>query len=121
MSAEPSSAQAAPAQGKTPGLRAHIQNVYRLIIKELRSIRSDPMMLVLVAYAFSVAVYMIATGASTFLIFAHLGVLAIPPLQACIPLSARPRKAAGKPKKAEALRSSCRVTASCHEVGPAAK
>ena len=65
MSAAPSSAQAAPAQGKTPGLRAHIQNVYRLIIKELRSIRSDPMMLVLVAYAFSVAVYMVATGAST--------------------------------------------------------
>jgi ABC-2 type transport system permease protein len=65
MSAAPSSAQAAPAQGKTPGLRAHIQNVYRLVIKELRSIRADPMMLVLVAYAFSVAVYTVATGAST--------------------------------------------------------
>src|ERR1700750_1425353 len=59
------SAQAAPAQGKTPGLRAHIENVYRLVIKELRSIRADPMMLVLVAYAFSIAVYMVATGAST--------------------------------------------------------
>jgi ABC-2 type transport system permease protein len=65
MSAAPHSAQAAPAQGKSPGLRAHIQNVYRLVIKELRSIRADPMMLVLVAYAFSVAVYMVATGAST--------------------------------------------------------
>jgi ABC-2 type transport system permease protein len=65
MSAAPDRAHAAPAQGKTPGLRAHIQNVYRLVIKELRSIRADPMMLVLVAYAFSVAVYMVATGAST--------------------------------------------------------
>ena len=65
MSAAPHSAQAAPAQGKPPGLRAHIENIYRLVIKELRSIRADPMMLVLVAYAFSVAVYTVATGAST--------------------------------------------------------
>ena len=65
MSAAPHGAQAAPAQGKTPGLRAHIQNIYRLVIKELRSIRADPMMLVLVAYAFSIAVYTVATGAST--------------------------------------------------------
>jgi ABC-2 type transport system permease protein len=65
MPGAPDSAQAAPAQGRIPGLRAHIQNVYRLVIKELRSIRADPMMLVLVAYAFSVAVYMVATGAST--------------------------------------------------------
>jgi ABC-2 type transport system permease protein len=65
MSAASPNARAASAQGKTPGLRAHIQNVYRLVIKELRSIRADPMMLVLVAYAFSVAVYTVATGAST--------------------------------------------------------
>jgi ABC-2 type transport system permease protein len=65
MSAASHSAQAASAQGNTPGLRTHIQNIYRLVIKELRSIRADPMMLVLVAYAFSVAVYMVATGAST--------------------------------------------------------
>jgi ABC-2 type transport system permease protein len=65
MSAASSSAQRAPAQGNTLGLRAHIQNVYRLVIKELRSIGADPMMLVLVAYAFSVAVYTVATGAST--------------------------------------------------------
>jgi ABC-2 type transport system permease protein len=65
MPAAPHSAQTAPAQGRTPGLRTHIQNIYRLVIKELRSIRADPMMLVLVAYAFSVAVYMVATGAST--------------------------------------------------------
>jgi ABC-2 type transport system permease protein len=65
MSAASHRAQAAPGQRKTPDLRAHIQNVYRLVIKELRSIRADPMMLVLVAYAFSVAVYTVATGAST--------------------------------------------------------
>jgi ABC-2 type transport system permease protein len=65
MSATSHGVQAAPAQRKALGLRAHIQNVYRLVVKELRSIRADPMMLVLVAYAFSVAVYMVATGAST--------------------------------------------------------
>jgi len=65
MSTAPHGAQAALAQGNAPGLRAHIQNIYRLVIKELRSIRADPMMLVLVAYAFSVAVYTVATGAST--------------------------------------------------------
>jgi ABC-2 type transport system permease protein len=65
MSAASQSAQAAPAQRNAPGLRTHIQNIYRLVIKELRSIRADPMMLVLVAYAFSVAVYTVATGAST--------------------------------------------------------
>jgi ABC-2 type transport system permease protein len=47
------------------GLLIHLQNIYRLVIKELRSIRADPMMLVLVVYAFSVAVYTVATGAST--------------------------------------------------------
>src|SRR5262249_10259780 len=35
------------------------------IWKELRSIRADPMMLILVAYTFSLAVYTVATGAST--------------------------------------------------------
>jgi ABC-2 type transport system permease protein len=56
-----------PAQpkGRWAALLVHLQNIYRLIIKELRSIRADPMMLVLVAYAFSVAVYTVATGAST--------------------------------------------------------
>ena len=51
--------------GRRAGLLIHLQNIYRLIIKELRSIRADPMMLVLVGYAFSVAVYTVATGAST--------------------------------------------------------
>jgi len=42
-----------------------LANIYRLVIKELRSIRSDPMMLILVVYAFSLAVYTVSTGAST--------------------------------------------------------
>jgi hypothetical protein len=56
---------AAPPQGRQARLPVHVQNIYRLVIKELRSIRADPMMLILVAYAFSVAVYTVATGAST--------------------------------------------------------
>jgi ABC-2 type transport system permease protein len=43
----------------------HLTNIYRLTIKELRSIRSDPIMLVLVAYSFTFAIYAAATGAST--------------------------------------------------------
>jgi len=58
-------AQSVQPQGRWAGLLVHLQNIYRLIIKELRSIRADPMMLVLVGYAFSVAVYTVATGAST--------------------------------------------------------
>jgi ABC-2 type transport system permease protein len=52
-------------QQRGRGLRAHIANIYRLVIKELRSIRADPAMLVLVAYSFSLAVYTVSTGAST--------------------------------------------------------
>jgi ABC-2 type transport system permease protein len=46
-------------------LSKHILNIYRLVIKELRSIRADPTMLILVAYAFSVSVNTVATGAVT--------------------------------------------------------
>jgi ABC-2 type transport system permease protein len=46
-------------------LRLHVANVFRLMIKELRSFRSDPIMLALVAYAFTIAIYAAATGAST--------------------------------------------------------
>ena len=61
----------AAAGAKRPGgtrasaLRRHLANVYRLAIKELRSFRSDPILLALVAYAFSIAIYAAATGAST--------------------------------------------------------
>lgn len=46
-------------------LRLHLTNIYRLTIKELRSIRSDPIMLALIAYSFTIAIYAAATGAST--------------------------------------------------------
>src|SRR5215469_15292951 len=46
-------------------LRRHLTNIYRLTVKELRSIRADPIMLVLVAYTFTLAVYATATGAKT--------------------------------------------------------
>src|SRR5579871_731958 len=45
--------------------RNHVQNVFRLVIKELRSIRADPTMLILVVYAFSISVNTVATGAVT--------------------------------------------------------
>src|SRR5271170_498484 len=43
----------------------HVVNIFHLVIKELRSIRADPTMLVLVAYAFSISVNTVATGAVT--------------------------------------------------------
>jgi ABC-2 type transport system permease protein len=52
------------AQANRSGPGAHLANIYRLMIKELRSIRADPIMLVLVVFAFSVFVYTVATGAS---------------------------------------------------------
>ncbi len=43
----------------------HVVNVLRLVVKELRSIRADPTMLILVAYAFTISVNTVATGAVT--------------------------------------------------------
>jgi len=60
-----SSVGAAQAQEGRGGLLIHLVNVFRLAVKELRSIRADPMMLLLVAYTFTAAVYTVATGAST--------------------------------------------------------
>jgi len=65
MPSEPAASQAARAQATNEGPFSHLVNIFRLAIKELRSIRADPMMLVLVAYTFSIAVYTVATGAST--------------------------------------------------------
>jgi ABC-2 type transport system permease protein len=45
--------------------RYRLDTLYRLIIKELYSIKADPIMLVLVVYSFTVAIYMVSTGAST--------------------------------------------------------
>ena len=55
----------APGTGRFARVRLHLANVLYLTIKELRSFRSDPIMLALVAYAFSIAIYAAATGAST--------------------------------------------------------
>ena len=54
-----------PGSGRLAKLRLHLTNVFRLMIKELRSLRSDPIMLLLVAYSFTIAIYAAATGAST--------------------------------------------------------
>jgi ABC-2 type transport system permease protein len=43
----------------------HCLNVLRLVVKELRSIRADPTMVVLLIYAFTVSVNTVATGAVT--------------------------------------------------------
>lgn len=40
-----------------------LTNVFRLGLKELRSLRADPVLLFLIAYVFSFAVYAVATGA----------------------------------------------------------
>src|SRR6476659_4241748 len=47
------------------GLLAQLENIYYLTIKEWRSIRADYMVLILVAYVFTVSIYTIATGVST--------------------------------------------------------
>ena len=54
-----------PGSNRFAKLRLHLANIYRLIIKELRSFRSDPIMLALVVYSFTIAIYAAATGAST--------------------------------------------------------
>src|SRR5215831_8340338 len=54
-----------PKGGRLAKLRVHLANIYRLTIKELRGIRSDPVMLALVAYSFTIAVYATATGFRT--------------------------------------------------------
>jgi ABC-2 type transport system permease protein len=46
-------------------LSGHAVNIYRLMIKEIGSFLADPIMLALVVYSFSIAVYAVATGAST--------------------------------------------------------
>ncbi|MGO9984856.1 MAG: ABC transporter permease [Rhodomicrobium sp.] len=65
MLEKPSSPKPAQKQAIKQGLLTHLENVYYLSIKELRSIRADYILLVLVAYTFTLAVYTIATGAST--------------------------------------------------------
>ncbi len=54
-----------PGSDRFAKLRLHLANIFRLMIKELRSFRSDPIMLLLVVYSFTIAIYASATGAST--------------------------------------------------------
>ena len=44
-------------------MRKRLANILALGMKELFSIRADPVMLVLIVYTFSYAVYAVATGA----------------------------------------------------------
>ena len=53
------------AEAKPLTFAGHVVNIFRLVIKELRSIRADPTMLILVVYAFSISVNTVATGAVT--------------------------------------------------------
>ena len=53
------------AEAKPLTFTDHVVNIFRLVIKELRSIRADPTMLILVVYAFSISVNTVATGAVT--------------------------------------------------------
>jgi ABC-2 type transport system permease protein len=60
---------------KGRALRTHLVNIGRLVIKELRSIRADPVMLILVVYSFTIAVYTVSTGASTEAVNLSVGVV----------------------------------------------
>jgi ABC-2 type transport system permease protein len=44
-------------------MRRRLANIFRLGVKELRSLRADPVLLVLIFYTFSIAIYSVATGA----------------------------------------------------------
>ncbi len=52
-----------------------IRNVWRLGVKELRSFLADPILLVLVIYIFTIAVYSVATGAKTEVVNAAIAVV----------------------------------------------
>src|SRR3974390_179177 len=65
MLVKPSSPKAVQKLALKKGLLTHLENIYYLTIKELRSIRADSMVLILVAYVFTVSVYTVATGVST--------------------------------------------------------
>lgn len=65
MSAAPTKPAPQLGEARAMTLGDHIANIYRLVIKELRSIRADPTMLILVVYAFTISVNTVATGAVT--------------------------------------------------------
>jgi hypothetical protein len=63
ISGDHSATGACPWSNRFAKVGLHLSNIYRLTIKEMRSIRSDPIILALVAFSFTVAVDA-ATGAS---------------------------------------------------------
>jgi ABC-2 type transport system permease protein len=65
MPDKPSSPKATQKLALKQGLLARLENIYYLTIKELRGIRADYMILILVLYTFTIAVYTVATGVST--------------------------------------------------------
>lgn len=69
----PAGADAAPPR-RTPAVLRHLANIYRLGVKELWSLARDPMMLVLIIYTFTAAVYSAATAQPDTL---HLAPIAI--------------------------------------------
>lgn len=50
-------------RGSMTTLRARIARVYRLGVKELFSLKADPVMALLIVYAFTFAIYAVSTGA----------------------------------------------------------
>jgi ABC-2 type transport system permease protein len=65
MSEAPHASAPSLAEDKPLTFVDHVTNIYHLVIKELRSIRADPVMLVLLIYSFSISVNTVATGAVT--------------------------------------------------------
>ena len=65
MLEKPSSPKGAQKLALKHGLLTHLENIYHLTIKELRSLRADYIVLVLVLYSYTIAVYTVANGAST--------------------------------------------------------
>lgn len=56
-------------------MRHFLKNVWRLGIKELRAFRSDPILIALVIYIFTFAVYSVATGAKTEVVNAAVAIV----------------------------------------------
>lgn len=53
----------------------HMQNILWLSLKELRSIRADPIVIVLIVYTFTFAIYTVATGAKFEVEHASVGIV----------------------------------------------
>lgn len=56
-------------------MNRHIAHTFRLGVKELRSLRADPVLILLIVYTFTVAVYSVATGAKLEVANAAVGIV----------------------------------------------